>query len=453
MNNLEVVKGTCIDLSFEGKGVLKSEKGIVFVDGLFIGEEAEVYIQYRRAGQLYGKVRRLIKKSENRIQPLCGVCTACGGCQFQQLDYKAQLEYKTNKVKSALKRHLKKDVEVLPTIGMDYPYEYRNKIQVPLGKDKHGRLVSGFYRANSHEIIPIDKCYIENPKASEIIQTIKMLMKAFHFEPYDEDTGNGLFRHVLIRTSHHYDDIMVTLVTTKDEFKGKNNFVKELVKYHPNIKSIVQNINSRHTNVILGEKSRTLYGTSFIKDSILNIDFKISSKSFYQVNPVQVEVLYDLAIKAAGLNPNDEVLDAYCGIGTIGLIASKHCKNVLGVEIIPDAIRNANENAKLNDITNATFVCGDAKDLMKQLNEEGKHFDVVFVDPPRKGLDDSFIESLLSVKPKRIVYVSCEPETLAENLVKITEEYNLLSVQPVDMFPMTSHVETVVSLRLKERLL
>ena len=449
MKNEEILRGKCIDISFEGKGVFKSEKGIIFVDGLFIGEEADVKILYHRNNATYGKVHRLITKSPHRIQPLCGVCTACGGCQFQQLDYKAQLEYKTNKVKSALKRHLKKDFDVTPCVGMDYPYEYRNKIQVPLGKDKHGRLVSGFYRANSHEIIPIDKCYIENPKASEIIATIKRLMKDFKYEPYDEDTGFGLFRHVLVRTSYHYDDIMVTIVITKDEFKGKNNFVKELVKHHPNIKSVVQNINSRDTNVILGEKSRTLYGTSYIKDSILGVNFRISSKSFYQVNPIQVEKLYDLAINAAELSLNDKVLDAYCGIGTIGLIASKRCNSVLGVEIVKDAIKNAIDNASLNNITNAKFVCGDAGEILERLNDEGTKFDVVFVDPPRKGLDDKFINSLLSVAPKKIIYVSCEPETLAANLVKLSSKYEIKSIRPVDMFPMTYHCETVVCLTLQ----
>ena len=444
--NTERRIGKCIDISFEGKGVFKDEKGIVFVDGLFIGEEAEVDVLYKRNGQFFGKVRRLISKSPNRIQPLCGVCTACGGCQFQQLDYSAQLKYKTNKVKDALRRHLKKDIKVNDCLGMTYPYEYRNKIQVPLGRDKHGKLVSGFYRANTHEIIPIDKCYIENPKASEIIQTIKSLMKGFHLDPYDEDTGYGLVRHVLIRTSYHFEEVMVTLVTTRDEFKGKNNFVKELVKRHPLIKSVVQNINSRHTNVILGEKSRTLYGSSFIKDSILGVTFHISSKSFYQVNPEQVEVLYKHAIDAAKLTGNENVLDAYCGIGTIGLIASRHARNVIGVEIVPDAIKNAKDNARINEITNASFYCADASLFMRDNKEK---FDTVFVDPPRKGLDDEFITSLLEVEPKRIVYISCEPETLAANLEKLTTKYNIESVETVDLFPMTFHVETICSLKLK----
>ena len=445
------VTGKCVDLSFEGKGVVKLSYGTVFVDGLFPGEEAEIEIQYKRAGSYFGKVFKLIKKSEDRIQPLCGVCTACGGCQFQQYAYPAQLRYKQNKVKDAFRRHLKKDVEVKETLGMANPYEYRNKIQVPIGRDPHGKIVSGFYRSGTHKIIPIDKCYIENPKASKIITEFKKLIKDFHYEPYNEDTGYGLFRHILIRTSYHYEDVMVTLVTTRDEFKGKNNFVRELVKRCPNIKCIVQNINSRDTNVILGEKERILYGSGHIRDSILGVEFLISSKSFYQVNPEQVEVLYKKAIEEAKLSKDEEVLDAYCGIGTIGLIASKYAKHVIGIEIVKEAIIDAKKNAKLNKIENVEFICDDASKAFQRLLSEKHNISTVFVDPPRKGLDEQFVKTLLELKPKKIVYISCEPETLARDVTMLSEVYNIKNIQPVDMFPMTFHVETVVSLRLKER--
>ena len=441
--------GKCIDLSFEGKGVVKALFGVVFVDGLFPGEEAEIEIQYRRAGNFFGKVRRLIKKSPDRIQPRCGVCTACGGCQFQQLGYEAQLRYKQNKVKDALKRHLGKDIDVLPTIGMDDPYNYRNKIQVPIGRDPHGHIVSGFYRSGTHKIIPIEGCAIEDVRASKIVSEIKTLMKSFHYDPYNEDTRTGLIRHVLIRTSYHYKDIMVTLVTTRDEFQGRNNFIKELVKRCPDIKSIVQNINSRDTNVILGEKERVLYGPKEIKDSILGVDFLISSKSFFQVNPIQVEKLYQKAIDFAKISKNDEVFDAYCGIGTISLIASKYAKSVTGVEIVKEAIFDANKNARLNEIFNAKFICDDAGQALEKLVDNGTKFSVVFVDPPRKGCDEKFINSLLRVKPNRIVYVSCEPETLARDLKLLENDYSIENVQPVDMFPMTFHVETIVGLYRK----
>lgn len=442
------VTGKCVDLSFEGKGVVKLSYGTVFVDGLFPGEEAEIEIQYKRAGSYFGKVHRLIKKSEDRIQPLCGVCTACGGCQFQQYAYPAQLKYKQNKVKDAFRRHLKKDVEVKETLGMANPYEYRNKIQVPIGRDPHGKIVSGFYRSGTHKIIPIEKCYIENPKASKIISEFKKLIKDFHYEPYNEDTGYGLFRHILIRTSYHYEDVMVTLVTTRDEFKGKNNFVREFIKRCPNIKCIVQNINSRDTNVILGEKERILYGSGHIRDSILGVEFLISSKSFYQVNPEQVEVLYKKAIEEAKLSKDEEVLDAYCGIGTIGLIASKHAKHVIGIEIVKEAIIDAKKNAKLNKIENVEFVCDDASKSFQRLLSEKHNISTVFVDPPRKGLDEQFIKTLLELKPKKIVYISCEPETLARDVALLLEVYEIKSIQPVDMFPMTFHCETIASLAL-----
>ena len=443
------VTGKCVDLSFEGKGVVKLSYGTVFVDGLFPGEEAEIEILYKRAGSYFGKVYRLIKKSPDRIQPKCGVCTACGGCQLQQLAYPAQLEYKTKKVADAFRRNKIENIEVLPCISMENPYEYRNKIQVPIGRDPHGHIVSGFYRSGTHKIIPVDKCWIENGKASKIISEIKNLMKEFHYAPYDEDTRTGLIRHVLIRTSFHYDEIMVTLVTNKDEFKGKNNFVKELAKRCPEIKSIIQNINTRDTNVILGEKERVLFGPASIKDSILGVDFLISSKSFFQVNPVQVENLYKTAINFANLKENECVFDAYCGIGTISLCASKYVSKVVGAEIVKEAIIDAKKNAKLNNILNGDFICGDAGDVLENLISSGQKFSTVFVDPPRKGLDEKFINKLLELSPEKVVYVSCDPETLARDVRILSQKYSIQKVQPVDMFPMTFHIETVVSLILK----
>ena len=444
------VTGKCVDLSFEGKGVVKLSYGTVFVDGLFPGEEAEIEIQYKRAGSYFGKVFRLIKKSEDRIQPKCGVCTACGGCQLQQLDYPAQLEFKRHKVEDAFRRQKLENIEVFPCILMENPYEYRNKIQVPIGRDPHGHIVSGFYRSGTHKIIPIDKCWIESPKAGKIILELKNLMKEFHYAPYDEDNRSGLIRHVLIRTSYHYDEVMVTLVTNQDEFKGKNNFVKEFIKRCPNIKSLIQNINTRDTNVILGEKERTLFGPSVIKDSILGVDFLISSKSFFQVNPVQVEKLYGKALEFADLSKDENVLDAYCGIGTISLCAAKYVKKVTGVEIVKEAIVDAKKNAKINNIENAEFLLGDAGEVFERLTAQEEKYSTVFVDPPRKGLDQKFIDTLLRLEPKKVVYVSCDPETLARDLKLLSEKYEIKVVQPVDMFPMTFHVETICACLLKE---
>lgn len=440
------VKGKCVDLSFEGKGVVKLSYGTVFVDGLFPGEEAEIEILYKRAGNYFGKVARLITKSPDRIQPKCGVCTACGGCQFQQLSYQAQLDYKTKKVANAFRRNKLENIQVFPAISAENPYEYRNKIQVPIGRDPHGHIVSGFYRSGTHKIIPVDKCWIEDKRAGHIILELKNLMKEFHYNPYDEDTRTGLVRHVLIRTSYHYEQIMVTLVTNQDEFKGKNNFVKEWVKRCPEITSVVQNVNTRDTNVILGEKERVLFGPPTIKDSILGVDFLISSKSFFQVNPVQVEKLYEIAIKFANLKDFENIFDAYCGIGTISLCASKYVASVTGVEVVKEAVIDAGKNAKINSINNAEFLLGDAGDVLANLVNSGKKFSTVFVDPPRKGLDEKFITKLLELKPEKIVYVSCDPETLARDVKILSETYNIEKIQPVDMFPQTFHVETVVSL-------
>ena len=443
------VTGKCVDLSFEGKGVVKLSYGTVFVDGLFPKEEAEIEIQYKKAGSYFGKVYRLISKSKDRIQPKCGVCTACGGCQLQQLSYNAQLEYKTKKVADAFRRQKMENLQVFPCISAEKPYEYRNKIQVPIGRDPHGHIVSGFYRSGTHKIIPIDKCWIEDPRAGKIILELKKLMKEFHYAPYDEDNRSGLVRHILIRTSAHYDEIMVTLVTNKDEFKGKNSFVKEWIKRCPNIKSLIQNINTRDTNVILGEKERILFGPSFIKDSILGVDFLISSKSFFQVNPEQVEKLYRKAIEFADLDKDENIFDAYCGIGTISLCTAKFVKKVTGVEIVKEAIVDAKKNAKLNNISNAEFLLGDAGEIFEKLVSDGQKYSTVFVDPPRKGLDQKFINTLLRLEPKKVVYVSCDPETLARDVKLLSTKYDIENIQPVDMFPMTFHVETVVSLKSK----
>lgn len=450
MEKRDFLTGKCIDISFEGKGVVKTEQGIVFVDGVFPDEELEVFVEYTRAGQKFGKIRRLITKSPDRIQPLCGICTACGGCQFQQLSYQAQLEYKTKKVASAFERNFHHKFNVLPCLGMENPYNYRNKIQVPLGKDLHGNIISGFYRSNTHKIIATDVCYIDDERSRPIIKDIKLLMRSFKIEPYDEDRRTGCIRHVLIRTAKHKEQLMLTLVTALDEFKGKKNFVKAIVEKHPEITTVVQNINTRDTNVILGDKERILYGKGFIEDSILGVNFRISSKSFYQVNPIQVDVLYGKAMEFAGLTGNETVLDAYCGIGTISLIAAKHAKEVYGVEIVKEAIKDAIGNAKLNNITNAKFECDDASKYMLRFNQTGIKPDVVFVDPPRKGLDETFINSLLVLAPKKVVYVSCNCETLARDLTLLSCKYDIKKIQPVDMFPMTHHVETVCALSLKK---
>ena len=443
-----IIKGTCVDISSEGKGVIKNGRDIIFADGIFIGEEADIEILYQRAGVLYGKVKKLYTLSKDRIQPRCKVCTICGGCQYQQLNYKAQLDIKTKRVKDALTRiaHLK-DIKINKCLGMENPYNYRNKIQMPFGKDRKGNVVYGFYKENSHEIIPIKECQIEDKRAASILWDIKELVKKYRIPIYNEDYGSGLLRYVLIRTSYHYEELMVVLVVTHLNFPGQRNFIDELTKMHPEITTVVENENSRHTNVILGNKEKVLFGRGSIKDSILGLTFEISASSFYQVNPVQVEILYKTALDLVDVSKNQIVLDAYSGVGTIGLIASKNAKQVISVEINKSAHYNAIENAKRNRVSNIEFYCGDAGEF---INNYDKQLDIVIMDPPRKGSDEKFLSTLINRKIKQIIYVSCDPETLARDLLYLSDYYKVDYVQPVDMFPMTCHVETIVGLSLKQ---
>ena len=444
----KLIKGTALDLSSEGKGVVKNHGDIVFVDGLFPNEEADIEILYQRAGVYFGKVKKIYKLSKDRIQPKCKICTSCGGCQYQQLNYQTQLEYKTKRVKEALTRIAKVKANVLPCIGMNNPYNYRNKIQVPFDKDRNGKVKFGFYKENSHIIMPIKECAIEDKRAAPILWDIKLLLEEMNIPVYNEDNGRGILRYVLIRTSYHYEEIMVVLVTSQMNFPGQRNFVNELINRHPEITTIVENVNNRHTNVILGNQEKILYGPGHIKDDILGLTFEISASSFFQVNPIQVEKLYASALNLIDFNKKEIVLDAYSGVGTIGLIAAKNAKKVISVEINKSAHKNAIENAKKNNVNNIEFICADAGEYISKSDED---IDILIMDPPRSGSDETFLSTVMDKRIKKIIYISCNPETLARDIQFLTKIYQVDYVQPVDMFPMTAHVETVVSLRLKER--
>ena len=441
----QVITGTCVDLSSEGKGVVKNHNNVVFVDGLFPNEKADIEIQYHRAGVSFGKVIKLHKLSKDRIQPRCKICTSCGGCQYQQLAYSAQLKYKTKRVKESLNRIAKVDTNVLPCLGMDDPYNYRNKIQVPYNKDRNGKVKFGFYKENTHIIMPIKECAIEDKRAAPILWDVKLLLEEMNIPVYNEDNGKGILRYVLIRTSHHYEELMVVLVTTQLNFPGQRNFINELVNRHPEITTIVENVNNRHTNVILGNQEKVLYGPGHIKDDILGLTFEISAASFFQVNPIQVEKLYASALNLIDFSKKEVVLDAYSGVGTIGLIAAKNAKKVISVEINKSAHKNAIENAKRNNVDNIDFVCADAGDYISKSNED---IDVLIMDPPRSGSDETFLSTVINRRIKKIIYISCNPETLARDIAYLSNLYKVTYVQPVDMFPMTAHVETVVELVL-----
>ena len=441
-----IIKGKCVDISSEGKGVIKTVYGVIFVDALLLGEEAEIEVTYARKGVAYGKIVKLLSKSPDRIQPLCPVSTACGGCTFQNATYEYELRYKKHKVEEDLKRigHFE-NIKVNDVIKMDEPSHYRNKIQVPFGKENK-RVVYGFYKANTHKIIPIKECNIEDKDAAPILIDIALLMEKYRIDPYNEDYRSGIIRHVLLRTSRSTKEVMVVLVSNVETFPGRNNFIKELTSLHKEISTIIFNVNKRDTNVILGESEKVLYGKGFITDEILGLRFNISSKSFFQVNPIQVEKLYGEALRLANIGKDDVVLDAYAGVCTIGLLAAPHAKNVISVEVVKSAVINGRNNAKLNNINNIEII---EDDCTEYINNKLPKVDVVIMDPPRKGSTPEFLNAVKRIKPKRIVYISCEPSTLSRDLEMLKDTYDIETIQPVDMFPRSFHVETIVGLILK----
>lgn len=389
------------------------------------------------------KEKKKNPKIINAAQPLCPIAKKCGGCQYQGVPYEKQLKEKQKQVEKLLKPFGK----VNPIIGMKDPYHYRNKVHAVFGYERSKGIISGTYQANTHKIVPVNECLIEDEKCTAIICSIRDLLKSFKIKTYDEDTGYGLFRHVLVRRGFSSGEIMVVLVLTSPILPSKNNFVAALRKLHPEITTVVLNINDKRTSMVLGDKEKVLYGKGYIEDTLCGCKFRISAKSFYQVNPVQTEVLYGKAIEYAKLTGKERVLDAYCGIGTIGLIAAGRAKEVIGVEVNGDAVRDARVNAKINAISNAQFYHADAGEFMVSLAEQQVSMDVVFMDPPRAGSDEAFMSSVVKLAPKRIVYVSCNPETLARDLGYLTKHgYQVREMQPVDMFGFTEHVETVVLL-------
>lgn len=359
------------------------------------------------------------------------------------LSYPEQLKFKQAKVVKLLGGFHR----VNAIIGMNHPFHYRNKVQAAFGRTRGGEIISGIYQSSTHNIVKTDSCLIEDEKADEIIVTIRKMVKDFKLTVYDERKGNGFLRHVLVKSGFATGEIMVVLVTGTGIFPSKNNFVKELLKKHPEITTIVQNINNKYTSMVLGEKENILYGKGYIEDDLCGLTFRISPKSFYQINPVQTEILYGKAIEFAELQGNERVIDAYCGIGTIGMVASKNAGEVIGCELNPDAVRDARINAKLNGVENIKFVCADAGEFMLEMKEQGEKCDVLLMDPPRAGSDKKFLSCAVALAPDKIVYISCNPETQQRDLYYLIKNgYKVKKIQPVDMFPYTAHIETVVLL-------
>ena len=383
---------------------------------------------------------------EIKFMNQCPNFKKCGGCQYLDVPYEKQLEKKQRELTALLKPFCK----VNSIVGMEHPFHYRNKVHAVMVRDRKGNIISGVYKEGTHKVLPVETCLIEDERADAIIQTIRKLLPSFKMKVYDEDTGYGFLRHVLVRTAHKTGEVMVVMVTASPVFPSKNNFVKALRKVHPEITTVVQNVNNRGTSMVLGDKEHVLYGPGFVVDELCGRKFRISSRSFYQINPVQTERLYNLAIEAAGLTGKETVVDAYCGIGTISLVAAGKAGNVIGVELNQDAVRDAVMNARMNQIKNVRFYNNDAGKFMVQMASEGARADVVFMDPPRSGSTEEFIHAVAILAPRRVVYVSCSPETLARDLALFKKEgYQAVEAWAVDMFPMTSHTDCVVGMQRK----
>lgn len=378
----------------------------------------------------------------------CPVEKRCGGCQYLHLTYKEQLERKQKKVETLIKPYCR----VHAITGMEDPFHYRNKVHAVFAHKRDGSIISGTYEEGTHEVVPVTECLLENKKADEIIGTIRRLLKSFKIKTYIEDTGYGLFRHALIRVGHQTGEIMVVLVLGSPILPSKNNFVKALRAEHPEITTVILNVNDKKTSMVLGEKETVLYGKGYIEDILCGCRFRISAKSFYQINSVQTEKLYAKAMELAHLTGKERVIDAYCGIGTIGMVAAKQAAEVIGVELNQDAVRDAVRNAKMNEMKNIHFYQNDAGQFMVGMAQQGEKADVVFMDPPRSGSDEAFLSSVVQLAPKRIVYVSCDPQTQARDLEYLTKHgYKAEEAWPFDMFPFCDHVENVCLLSRKEK--
>jgi len=437
-------------LTSEGLGVAKIEGFTVFVEGALPEEKAEIKIVKVLKNYAYGKLLRVLKHSPGRVEPSCGAVKRCGGCQLQHMSYEAQLQYKTRQVRDAIERiGGLQNVLIHDIIGMDNPWRYRNKAQFPVGMD--GDVMIGFYAGRSHDIIDIPQCAIQDEVNDEVIRTVREFIRKYDISVYDEKTGKGLIRHVMTRKGFRTGEVMVCIVINGDSLPCDKALTEMLRSRVNDLKSVVLNVNKRNTNVILGEKNITVYGEEAIYDYIGEFKFKISPLSFFQVNPVQTEVLYNKALEYADLQGDEVVIDAYCGIGTISLFLSRKAKKVYGVEIVPQAIDNAKENARLNGIRNAEFIVGESETVIPEMYDKGIKADVIVVDPPRKGCDERLLEVIARMGPERVVYVSCNPATLARDLKYLSERgYEVEEVQPVDMFPQTAHVECIVQIKRAE---
>ena len=439
-----------IDNGFSGEGIAKIDGQVVFVPNTIKCEKVKIKILKVTSKLAYSKVIEILKKSEHRKNADCDTYEKCGGCTLRHMDYDYTIEIKKTAVENTLKKDLGKEIKIDEVIPMENPYFYRNKLQYPVGVDNNGEITMGVFAQRSHRIIPTKECMIQNWLCQNIANDIIKFAKQNGINGYNEDNCQGILRHIVIRVGVKTNEVMVTLVVNDFSLPNENKLVDFLTKKYQEIKTIVKNLNNRNTNVILGNQNQVIFGDGYIYDILLGKKFKISNMSFYQVNPVQTEKLYSKAIEYADLTGNETVFDLYCGIGTIGICASDKVQKLFGIETISEAIQDARENARINNIGNSEFFVGDVeKTLPDFINKRNIIPDVVFVDPPRKGCDRTALETLMEIKPEKIVYVSCNPATLGRDLKVLEEKYELKNMAICDMFPWTFHVECIVSLNLK----
>lgn len=443
--------GRVEDITSQGQGVVKVDHYPFFIEGAITDEV--VKFKAMKVGKTYGfgRLIEIIEESPERVEMKDPIGRQIGTMTLQHMSYDAQLTYKEQLVKSAFERigHFE-NLDIRPVLGMENPWEYRNKAQIPVREVK-GQLETGFFRRNTHDLVPVENFFIQHKEIDEAIIIVRDILRRYHVPAYNEKAHTGIVRHVIVKRGHYSGQVMVTLVTNKRKMPNEDIIVHAIANEVPNVASIVQNVQTKRTNVILGRQSLVLWGQPYIEDTMLDLTFRISANSFYQVNTPQAEVLYKTAIEAAGLTGSETVLDAYSGIGTISLSLAKHANQVYGMDIVEESVDMAKQNAKLNGITNASFEVGSAEEWLPKWNEEGIKFDVVVVDPPRKGLDQVFIDALIEQQPEKIVYVSCNPATQARDARLLADAgYEIQYVQPVDLFGQTTHIEAV-ALLVKEQ--
>ncbi|EDQ97549.1 23S rRNA (uracil-5-)-methyltransferase RumA [Intestinibacter bartlettii DSM 16795] len=434
-----------VDIGQGGVGIGKYEGFTVFVDGGLVQDKIKVKITKSKKNYAVGDIVEIIEKSPFRVERKCSESLRqCGGCQIQELDYQKQLDVKTNEVKQVISRIGKlDDVVIHDTLGMEHPFRYRNKAQFPIQK-KDNMPVIGFYKKKSHDLISTDECIIQHEVNDKIIKIIKTYIRAYNVSIYDEKTHKGLLRHLVTKVGFTTGEVMIVLVANGKKLPYLKELASVLKENIPGFKTLVVNVNTQKTNVILGKENIVAYGDGMIRDYIGELVFEISPLSFFQVNPLQTEVLYNKALEYANLGENDTVFDIYCGIGTISLFLAQKAKKVYGIEIVEDAIKDAKRNAKINNMDNVEFYVGKAEEVVPKMYKEGKRANVVVVDPPRKGCDEKVLDTIVSMEPDRVVYVSCNPSTLARDLAYLNERgYKCHEIQPVDMFPHSVHVENV----------